>query len=75
MVLHSDAANGWTEEKAEDLLDDNEEAIARVIDENRHVEGVWKSILRLARSDAERVEIGGNPYLLEVILLDFEELQ
>jgi hypothetical protein len=76
MVLHSDpeAVPPWTEEQAEDLLDDQEETIASVVDQNQKTDA-WKRLLHLDTSIAERVEIGGTPYLLEVIQFEVQELK
>ena len=76
MVLHSDDSEGstWNEEKAEDLLDDNEETIASVVDQNQKT-AAWKRLVYVDTSIAERVEIGGVPYLLEVIQLAVQELK
>jgi hypothetical protein len=76
MVLHSDTSVGstWNEEKAEDLLDDQEETIASVVDSNQKTEA-WKRLVYVDTSIAERVEIGGVPYLLEVIQVEVQELK
>lgn len=76
MVLHSDTTEGsdWNEEKAEDLLDDNEQTIASVVDQNQKTDA-WKRLVYVDTSLAERVEIGGTPYLLEVIQFEVQELK
>lgn len=74
LVLHSDPEGSWTEEMAEDKLDQLEDMISEIIDRNQKVEGVWKSISYAEGSIAERVQIGGVPYLLEVIPLQIEVL-
>jgi hypothetical protein len=76
LVLHSDTKPGsnWNEEKAEDLLDDIEDTIASVVDQNQKTDA-WKRLTHLDTSVAERVEIGGIPYLLEVIQLNVQELK
>jgi hypothetical protein len=75
LVLHSDPGTGWTEELAEDLLDAHEEVISQVLDDNQKVEGVWQRISYTDASEAERVQIGGVSYLLEVMLLDVQEFK
>jgi hypothetical protein len=73
-VLYADAASGWTEEMAEDALDQVEGEIAAVVGNPDNARSVsWEAIFYNGRSNADQAAvIGGETYLHEVIPLQVE---
>lgn len=69
-VLCSDPENGWTEENAEDQLDDIECKIGDLIDANQQ-SAYWNAISYVQPSEAITVTIGGVDYRREVTTLSF----
>jgi hypothetical protein len=66
LVLHMDAATGWTEEDAEDALDTMDLELARWMDDvgNRKTAN-WKSVRFIERSLVVMTELAGKPYIQE----------
>jgi hypothetical protein len=64
-VLHSDPESGWTEEDAEDALDDIEAEITAVIQANAREENYWESLEHDGTSAVDRINISGEFYLYE----------
>jgi hypothetical protein len=65
-ALYSDGG-GWDERDAEDAIDNIEQAIAKVVDDNTTT--AWASIGIDDRTTADSVEIGGNEYRRETIVI------
>lgn len=75
-VLHSDGAAGgtYTEEDAENLLDDIEQQIAAAVDKNPVKAGKWGRLAYGGATDArDLVKIEGVDYLHEVITIEMQE--
>ena len=70
-VLYSDQSD-WTEDDAEDRLDDIEAAIADVIDENSSATDDWQWIDYGGRSDRMDVNLGGHEYIMEAIPIEVQ---
>lgn len=71
-VLYSDGAS-WTEEQAEDRLDDIEQQIAHVVDQYR-TSTAWSCLSYAERSNARSpVVLEGTTYLHEVIPVEIQE--
>lgn len=70
-VIHFDEKSSWTEEMAEDEIDDLEFQIAESFASNQNTE-LWMAINWEMPSLVDRVTIGGVPYLYEVIPLVVE---
>ena len=71
-VVFALADGSWTEDDAEDRLDDIEAAVAAVIQNNRRLSGFWEALDYESRSAAGSVEVGGVEYRREVIPLKVE---
>ncbi len=71
-VLYSDLGS-WSEDDAEDRLDDIEAAIAGVIDANQP-NANWLALSQAERSQRVDVEIGGVEYIREMLLVAVEVL-
>jgi len=72
-VLYSDSASGWTEEDAEDRLDDIEQQVATVVDQYRR-STAWSRLAYAERSDARSpIVLEGSTYLHEVIPVEIQE--
>lgn len=69
-VLYSDLGT-WTEDIAEDRIDDIEAAIAGVIDANQANDN-WFALTQVDRSQRVDVEIGGVEYIREVLTVAAE---
>lgn len=67
-VVHSDEESSWTEEDAEDMIDDLEYQIVTCLEGNQNTE-LWTSVGYEMSSIVDRISIGGVPYLYEVIPL------
>lgn len=69
LVVHADktATPPWTEDLAEDLLDDLESAVCDALISNRVVEGYWNGLDYSAPSNLEHFTEDGIAYLLEII--------
>ena len=69
LVLQADATASppWTEDLAEDLLDDIEAAVCTTLTENRVVDGVWDSVEYSNPSTIESMREQDVPYRLEAI--------
>jgi hypothetical protein len=69
LVVHADrtATPPWTEDKAEDLLDDLEAAICEMLSTNRVVEGYWNGLDYSAPSNVEHFTDEGIAYLFELV--------
>lgn len=69
LVLQSDrnATPPWTEDKAEDLLDDLEAEVCAMLTTYRVVEGYWDSIDHSQPSNIEHFVDEGVPYIIEAI--------
>jgi hypothetical protein len=65
------SATGWTEEDAEDMLDQVEFEIAQTLDNNQKT-NVWLSISWTAPSIIDKVPVSGTPYLFETIPVRME---
>jgi hypothetical protein len=65
-VLYADEAGTWTEQDAEDALDDIEEIIASTIQANQK-SPYWETISFDAPSQTAGVMVGGKEYRTEVI--------
>jgi hypothetical protein len=74
-VLHSDgAAATWTEEDAENMLDDLEQEIAAACGKNPVRAGKWDKLAYSGPTDARAlVKIEGVDYLHEVVTIDMQE--
>lgn len=70
-VLYNDPASGWTEQNAEDKLDDIEEAITAVVAANQVVSSKWEGIDFAGWSDRVDISIGGVEYIREYLTLEF----
>ena len=69
-VVYSTEDGTWTEEDAENALDDIEEAISGVIAANDALDNYWISLGVNGKSVADSVEIGGVEYRREIIELE-----
>jgi len=69
LVVHADrtASPAWTEDMAEDLLDDLESQVCAMLTENRVVAGYWNNLEYAAPSNVEHFTEEGIAYLLELI--------
>ncbi len=74
-VLHSDgSAATWTEENAENMLDDLEQQIAAACDRNPVKVNGWARLVYSGATDArDLVKIEGVDYLHEVITIEMQE--
>ena len=74
-VLHSDGATAtWTEEDAENTLDDLEQQIAQACDRNPVKVNGWGRLAYAGASDARNLtKIEGVDYLHEIITLEMQE--
>ncbi|MDR3572861.1 MAG: hypothetical protein P4L50_03285 [Anaerolineaceae bacterium] len=70
-VLYATEDKTWTEEMAENALDDIEQTIAGVIEANRHTSS-WDFAIQADRSQATSVVIGGLEYRMEVISVQLD---
>lgn len=70
-VLHADPDSNWTEEDAEDMIDQVEMEIVDVIVANQ-TGPYWSGIESEVPSIIDRTIIDGVPYLHEIIPLEFE---
>jgi hypothetical protein len=64
LVLHT--GDNWTPEEAEDLIDDVELEIAKVIESNQDNDN-WSALVADDPSMIQRITIGGYAYLTETI--------
>lgn len=72
LVLLVDAANpSWTEDKAENLLDDIEAQIPDILREHVSYKDLWNDVRYAQASSVERVPLGGYDYIVEDIPLMF----
>jgi hypothetical protein len=69
LVVHADrtAAPPWTEDKAEDLMDDLEASVCAMLSESRVVDGYWNNLDYSAPSNVEHFTEDGIAYLLELV--------
>lgn len=67
-VVHADPNSSWTEEDAENAIDDLEYQVVTCLEANQNT-SLWTSIGWEMPSMVDRVSIGGVPYLYEVIPL------
>lgn len=69
LVLQADRQHPqvWTEDKAEDLLDDIEAQVCDMMSTNRVVAGYWDGLNYSQPSIIEHFDDQGIPYLLEVV--------
>lgn len=65
-ILHADPASGWTEEEAEDLIDQVEYEVAKTFEANQRSQ-YWEAIVWEESSLIDRITVSGEPFLLEVI--------
>lgn len=73
-VIHRSPDDSWTEENAEDALDDIEQQIAQAIDLQPTRAGAWGLLKYAGPSDAREVlKIEGVDYLHEVITVEAQE--
>lgn len=76
-VLHSNGATGattWTEEDAENMLDDLEQQIAQACDRNPVKANGWARLAYKGATDArDLVKIEGVDYLHETITVEMQE--
>jgi hypothetical protein len=63
-VLYTDTAAGWSEEQAEDRLDDIDAQLASWLEGNRKSTD-WQAIDQTGRSFVQIVRFQGRPYLVE----------
>lgn len=70
-VLYSDKHSGWTEEEAEDALDDLEHEVATWVVANRTTDE-WKDLEFLSVSNIQTAMFSGNPYLIEDIQISLK---
>lgn len=70
-VLYEDQAAGWTEQNAEDTLDDLDLGIAGVVQANQISAGKWDAITFTDWSERTDVSIGGVEYIRESAILEF----
>lgn len=68
-VLYADETGAWTEENAEDALDDIEELIAGVLAANQR-SPYWEAISARAPSQTSSVMVGGKEYRTEITSLE-----
>lgn len=71
VVLHTAEDESWTEDLAEDQLDDIEAAVARTCELNQRT-AYWESIGYSHGTTIERFEVSGGPYLVEVFSITME---
>ena len=65
--------NEWTEEMAEDLLDDIEARIKHVVESNPKMDKLWTSVEYIeGGTTIERVPLAGHDYLVEMIPVNFK---
>lgn len=74
LVLQSDTRTtpAWTEEMAEDVLDDLEYQVCSTLSENRVVDGYWDTINYSAASTIEHFVEEGVPYIVEAVKVRVE---
>jgi hypothetical protein len=70
-VLHADPDSGWTEEDAEDAIDQVEFEIAQVFEANQKNQ-YWEAIQWEETSIVDRIVVSGDPFLYEVIPISVE---
>lgn len=70
-VLYANEAGTWTEENAEDRLDDIEQAIAEVI-EKHQVNQCWDALTQTEMSERTDLEIGGVEYIHEMMVVEVQ---
>ncbi len=68
-VKKADTGNSWSEPDVDDTLDDVEKAVADVIADNRQIDGFWNYAEQAEGLSVITpfTDIGGNPYLREII--------
>jgi hypothetical protein len=66
-VVNVDPDSGWTEQNAEDKLDEVEQQIADVIEDNDSNNGTWNALEHAERSAVTKAVVGGETYLMESI--------
>lgn len=72
LVLLADPTNAlWTEEMAEDVLDDVEAQFPGLLVKYRSKSGLWASVDYADKTSVERLPLGGYDYLIEDIPLRF----
>jgi hypothetical protein len=72
-TLYKDASGAWTEEQAEDMLDDIEQQVAATCDKYRK-STAWARLVYADPSDARTpVTLGGVTYLHEIIPVAIQE--
>lgn len=71
-VLQAEAESGWTEEKAQDLLDTIEAEITDVVSQHAKNGTNWDSLDYTRPSEANMVIMQGKPYWWERIYLTVE---
>jgi hypothetical protein len=71
-VLHSDPDSGWTEENAEDALDDIEAEVTQVVTDNARLKGYWEALQFDGTSAVSRISISGRFYLYEALSVHVE---
>jgi hypothetical protein len=69
-ILYAIEDKSWTEENAEDALDDIENAFATINDTNQHG-SCWDAITQEERSRTDSLVIGGLEYRVEVFPISF----
>lgn len=72
VVVRRSDGSIWTEDKAENLLDDLESAVCQTLTDNRVVAGVWDSINYVMPSVIEQYLADGVPYVIEAIKVTVE---
>lgn len=63
-VMYASPGNNWSEEDAENAIDQLEYELAEYVDSNRQG-NPWKSLEYSTRSGIELVRLEGKPYLIE----------
>lgn len=66
-VLYKDEVSSWTEQNAEDKIDDIEQLIAGVIVDNCYLSGYWNDLSKNGPSTTDIIEVGGVQYIRESI--------
>lgn len=71
-VLDAISAQNWSEQDVENTLDQVELEVGRAIETNRVAPNVWQALDYAERSLIRDVEIGGVPYVEEIIPVKME---
>jgi hypothetical protein len=73
VILYDPQNPKWTEEMAEDLVDDIEAGVKDAVENNPKQQGLWTSLEYIESGTlVERAPLGGNDYLVEMIPLLFK---